>query len=129
MTVDEGSYFFSFGSGDGADDYPTNGVGGSGTGTIADSHMADFSLCVLDAIQIATNGGGSSSAAFQVRRASNNALILGITLQEAENPVGKIIPLGLKIRDLGGFTIRSSDVSVLTGIATYRRIFRRASSI
>lgn len=128
MTVHEGSKFFAFGSTT-ADFYPTNGYGGSASGTIGDSDMADFEHVVLDALQIAANtttagGGGGTWTLKDASGTTIQAWIIPSTdATGGGGEVGREIPLGWLIPGRGGFTMASSDTDC-SGVCTYRTIKR-----
>jgi len=105
-----------------ADAYPTDGVGGSGTGSLTTaSHLAGTSECVVDGVLLTTVG--VTDRVLTLKDAAGSTL-LAITVDVSATPSGSTIdfgPNGININSANGFTMQSAN-SDLSGTIFYRII-------
>lgn len=101
---------------DTASAYPTDGVGGSGTGSLATaSHLKDATSWIVDRLVVKTVG---AAGRLWTLKDSGGSTIWSITIPTTR-VVGDVIELGFQISSQQGFTMESANADC-TGSILYR---------
>jgi hypothetical protein len=114
-----GSLWFPFSSLDSPGDYyPTDGVGGHGTGSLfTESDLRQTSRCYLDSILCTLNSNGGT---ITIKDANGKVIRSFDVTTPMPQPLE--IRFGIPIAVLGGFTCAATSSIAIAGIAFYTKV-------